>query len=381
MLFRRIDTPAVAPVNRAEPLAPAETGQQALRRSLSALLGRQVQADVLSRLADGSFLVRVGATPLRMALPHNPAPGSQLAMKLATLDPRPTFELSGSGAMLAAEPWETQAQPAAAARSAAAYAAGTLAARAQDIIAAAAPQANAPEPAAHGAELPTLSPGARVIASVLGASSALPQQGPAIVAPAPLLPQPLPAPAELARHLRHAIAHSGLFYESHLAEWAAGARTLQDLGREPQAARPPATPSTDPDSARMVDQQLAAHEHARVSWQGQPWPGLPMHWEIRREAPRGRDGEPQAESDAGTSRDDAGEATWRSELRFSFAGLGEVAATVVLSGGRAHILVEAPGEDTCAVLRSHAQQLGQALDTAGVPLAGLGIGRGGGGDA
>lgn len=372
MLFRRIDTTTVPPVARTEALAPVETGQQALRRSLSALLGRQVQADVLSRLTDGSFLVRVAGTPLRMSLPPGAAPGGRLPMTLASLDPRPTFELPDSGITLSAEPWsghDGHPVTAAAARSAAsAYAAGTLAARAQDIVAdIAPPPAAAHAEPAHGAELPTLSPGARIIANVLGAAMAHPQQGAAVAASAPLLPHAPAHPEQLAQHLRQAIAHSGLFYESHLAEWAAGVRTLQDLAREPQASRPPATPSTDPDSARMVDQQLAAHEHARLSWQGQPWPGLPVHLEIRREQAPRRDGA----ADGGDGEKDP--ATWRSDVRFTFAALGEIGASVVLAGERVHIRIDTPSGAACELLRGQAHRLEAALGAAGVPLASLGV--------
>ncbi|MDN5939641.1 MAG: hypothetical protein L0H83_13400, partial [Salinisphaera sp.] len=41
--------------------------------------------------------------------------------------------------------------------------------------------------------------------------------------------------ADLARGLASALGRSGLFYESHLAQWAAGARSLAELLLEPQA--------------------------------------------------------------------------------------------------------------------------------------------------
>ena len=373
MLPRRLDTTTVLPVSRTEPLAPAETGQQALRRSLSALLGRQVQAEVLSLLTDGSYLVRVAGTPLRMALPHGSATGARLPMTLASLDPRPTFELRASGALVAAEPWtghhEPHVPPASARSAASAYAAGTLAARTQDILAATtAPGQGTPAEPAHSLDLPTLSAGGRIITTVLGAAQASGKPEASIVAPAPLLPHALPEPVQLARQLQQAIAHSGLFYESHLAEWVAGTRTSQELGREPQAARQPSMPSTDPASARMVDQQLAAHEHGRLSWQGQPWPGLAMQWDIRREEP----GERDADGRRG-EREDAGEAAWRSDVRFMFAALGEVGASIVLEGGHAHIRIHAADGAACEQLRSHAHRLEAALGAAGVPLAALGV--------
>jgi hypothetical protein len=66
-------------------------------------------------------------------------------------------------------------------------------------------------------------------------------------AAAPPLPEPLPSinrlttsppldAAGLADRLRQALTKSGVFYESHLAQWAEGKRQLAELLQEPQAA-------------------------------------------------------------------------------------------------------------------------------------------------
>ncbi|WP_147482400.1 flagellar hook-length control protein FliK, partial [Burkholderia pseudomallei] len=63
---------------------------------------------------------------------------------------------------------------------------------------------------------------------------------------APQAALPASPAAALSLALVQAVAQSGLFYESHLAQWLAGQRTTAELAREPQArgaARPPGQPA------------------------------------------------------------------------------------------------------------------------------------------
>ena len=90
-------TAAVASVE-----AIAHTRQQAGQPSLASLLGKSLQASVLARLSDGTFVVRVNDLPLRMPLPAATQVGSQLPMTLVALAPRPTFQLQGGPGAMAA---------------------------------------------------------------------------------------------------------------------------------------------------------------------------------------------------------------------------------------------------------------------------------------
>jgi hypothetical protein len=89
---------------------------------------------------------------------------------------------------------------------------------------------NAPE---RPVETVTLSVAARAVSAILDL-----QVGAAakIIGTEPLLSraQP-PLPRVLATALARTVANSGLFYESHLAQYAAGTRTLAELAQEPQA--------------------------------------------------------------------------------------------------------------------------------------------------
>jgi len=156
---------------------------------------------------------------------------------------------------------------------------------------------------------------------------------------------------------------SGLFYESHVAEWAQGARTQAELAAEPQARG--MAPPSDPATAQLINLQLNAHEQARIAWQGQLWPGQELRWEIERDAPeRGSSGDGD---DGGGGQD-----SWQSSLTLRFGRLGEVAAKVVLSGGQLHIRLDAP-ESARARLEAGSGRLADALDAAGTPLTTLAI--------
>ena len=365
------DRITVGPVGRiaATPAVEAvgDLRQQEFQRALSGQVGKTMQAAVLARLADGSFLVRVADTPARMMLPPGAQPGSDVPLTLVALSPRPTFQAGAlPGAPAGPATFEAQAaalpEEAPAGTPLRAYAQGAL--RANPALGTPAPLAAADADAPHA----TLSEAAKVITSVLATAMKAPNAPVAVNAPAPLLERPAADPAKLAGALKHAIDSSGLFYESHLREWSEGARPLADLAREPQmqklldgAAAKPGAALTDPATAQFINLQLASQEQGRVAWQGELWPGQPLQWEVSRDAPERRPG--------GAAPDPA----WRSSVRFRFPLLGEIAANVVLAGGELHFQVQAGSKDIETLLRAHAATLTEALDAAGAPLSSLTI--------
>jgi hypothetical protein len=182
---------------------------------------------------------------------------------------------------------------------------------------------------------------------------------------------PTAAPEQMAAALRNAVAHSGLFYESHVAEWAAGKRPVAELMQEPQMQRAPlpaadtqprALPQSDPATAQFINLQLQTQENARVVWQGQPWPGQDMHWEIQRDAPESQHGGEQAPEPA-----------WRSALRLRFELLGNIGANIVMVGEQIHIQLDAGSSQVGALLREHAGKLDAAMEASGNPLSSLNI--------
>jgi hypothetical protein len=466
------DNLGVNPLLRPSPTLAVEVlgdpRQQAFQRALASELGKSMQGQVLARLGDGSFVVRVNDMPARMMLPPGTELGSEVPLKLVAIDPRPTFEMaagSGAATLVEAMPAPPGAQlpagaaaqlPAGASTQAAAdasaqpnAAAARLAPGAPVQLPAASPAQQPVEEAAifipHGAEpaltyrpdgrahQPSLPPGAqlpqpdpasrspaqaiiaqpgaaqagsapaagaRVAAAgalvqpelalaannaklpggmradqatlsstgqVLGSVMAvvLKMDHPATAVPgrAPVLPAPSQDAAAIAPALRQALAKSGLFYESHVAEWAQGQRPLAELAAEPQMQVRPANPA-EPEAAQMINLQLGAQEQGKVAWQGLLWPGQPMQWEISRDAPRREPGQAGGEQSA---------STWQSRLQMRLPSLGDLKATIVLSGDRVAMRLEPGQHDAAALLQAHAQQLVDALAAAGTPLTALAI--------
>jgi len=350
-----VDRITVAPVGRVAAAAGADAvgdaRQQEFERALAGLVGKSVPAEVLSRLTDGSVIVRVAGIPARMVLPSHPSQlqsqplqaGAEIALTLVSLTPRPTFQLTNapqSAAIPAFFDVDADA-PAGAQRHAA-----------------------APESAASEA---TLSATARVLSSVLGAAARAEHPQTSIVAPLALLAHAPADPARLAAQLKDAIGASGLFYESHLAEWSAGTRALAELQREPQMQREPqlqrglTADSADPAAAQFINLQLASQEQGRIAWQGQLLPGQDLAWQISRDRPG-------SGAHAGAENPDP---PWRSALRLRFAALGEIGATVVLAGDQLHISLQAGSGNIDSVLRARSDELRRALEACGNPAATL----------
>jgi hypothetical protein len=302
-------------------------------------LGQRFTARIESALPDGTFRALVAGRSLTLALPQPARPGDTLDLVVTARTPR----------LILAE---------------------------------------GADEAAAGRAPATLSRAGQLLGSLLAGGESAPR--PALVGgAAPLLPAP-PAQADaLAPALRQAIVESGLFYESHQAQWIAGRYAPEALAREPQArhaARPPAgvpaaPPATEEAHASeqpphapatagrgaaagmppmaaelqaLVLQQLDAAATQHLVWHGELWPGQGLHWEIaaeegKREAP-----------------DEAPAAQWTTRLRLTLPRLGEVDATLTLAQEKVSLAMtaNADGADT---LRRGLGELAAAFAAAGLP--------------
>ncbi|ABB10003.1 flagellar hook-length control protein FliK [Burkholderia lata] len=86
--------------------------------------------------------------------------------------------------------------------------------------------------------------------------------------------------AALRAALAQAVSESGLFYESHLAQWLAGQRPLAALMREPQARLAAALAPADPDAAQhgstdLLDELLAQRPSLPAAARATAQPGTP----------------------------------------------------------------------------------------------------------
>jgi len=167
------------------------------------------------------------------------------------------------------------------------------------------------------------------------------------------------APAALLRQgLVQQVQASGMFYESHLAQWVAGARAAASLHGEPQAhvSAGADKPTIAPEIQTVVRQQLEVLANQTFAWQGQVWPDADMRWDIRRHPSPDIHEMPEH---------------WVSHLTLDLPTLGRVQARLTFSGTQ--VLVHVQAVDCAPQLRQHADALRQRLSNAGVHLTQLSI--------
>ena len=407
-------------------------GQVALQKALQGLVGQNLPAQVQAKFSDGSSLVKVADQNVRMMLPADVKAGAEVSLTVLSASPRPTFQLGTgtpgatvvypdggeapttlpsqnasamlpgaapqpglargvivpgnlpAGADAAPDAAETASAGNTSAASGRAAGATTDGVRPQSLAASMLGKA----PLTASADLPaldhttpqsTLSATARALATVLPSGGQMAQL--ALIGKTALFGNAAPDTDKLTQKLHDTISKSGLFYESHVTEWARGERPLADLMREPQmqhmqqlqrlaqqsgealarlgAGGPDLTP------AQMVNQQLHTQEQGRVQWQGEAWPGQPMQWEIKRDE---GDGQRQPNQQA-----DSQEQVWRSGVRFRLPMLGQIAATVTMVGEQVHVQLHTDSDDAAGALRAYAGQFESAMAAAGAQLSSLAI--------
>jgi hypothetical protein len=361
----------------------------------SLTVGQEVAARVLSDRAGGRFLALIDGRQVEVVLPPGARAGDTVRLTVTAEQPR--LVLSGRG--------EARAGVAAGPQGAAAVPAGLPSASglaASDVSL-----------SASGRGLTRLV--ADLSAAAAGASAAdanapaADAAGPDAVGPrttpaAPLIARPAGGRAELAGQLAGALARtfsgSGLFYESHQAQWVAGERSLDSLRQEPQGRLPPlpavmagaldaarmasaglreptappqpmsAPPQgsialagvVDPASASLVQQQLATLDAGSAGWTGLVLPGMPARIAVQ-ERPRPSGEETDATPEAA--------ADWSTTVSVTLPRLGTIDARLLLRGDRVMLSVaagEGSGADELAGAR---QQLLDALAAAGLRVDAL----------
>ncbi len=165
---------------------------------------------------------------------------------------------------------------------------------------------------AEGNQLPTPSASVHVAVRSPSAAGASPLDAASVPTPpgAPALTGTPTHVHELAGAIAETISNSGLFYESHLAEWVDGARTLGQIRTEPQnGGHPPLA----------VADQLQALSSGAIAWRGEVWPGQNGELMIGEEEQRATDTQP---------------VTWHARIILELPELGRVEAHLALNGQR-----------------------------------------------
>lgn len=238
---------------------------------------------------------------------------------------------------------------------------------------------------ARAGEAVTLSMAARAVSAILNSQAGATTK---ITGTEPLWPaaQSVQAPL-LAEKLDSTVANSGLFYESHLAQYVAGTRTLAQLVQEPQV-RLDAAPlgagaavSTADDSASdwapvhvaeaihpeamaLVRQQLELLTLPLFRWAGEVWPGTTMDWEIQEE-PNERQTADDREAPA---------RNWHTRLAMRLPALGAVDVRLTLAGNTLQVHLAAREPATVALLTDGGHALPRRFGALGLQLTELRIG-------
>ena len=356
------DPKAISQVARIAPAyGAADPRQQAFQRALAPLLGKALHGEVLAKLGDGSFIVKVANIPARMQLPAGAQVGADVPLTLVSVQPRPSFQVGLGAHTVFSEAGPPLPQGADPGKAPLAMREGIAVGRAAALLQATA-AGSATQTLGGEANTTTLSQAGKTIGGVLAAAQ---QAGaPLAAAPgrAPVVAAAGADAAAIAAGLRQALGKSGLFYESHVAEWAQGARPLAELNAEPQqqlAREGVRQHPLDPATAQFINLQLATQEQAHLAWHGTLWPGQPLQLDVQRDTREGHD--------------EAGEdgTPWHSRLRLRFPLLGELDARLSLAGDRLQIQFAAGSDDSAALLRSHLDSLAGALGAAGMSLTGF----------
>ncbi|MES2037571.1 MAG: flagellar hook-length control protein FliK [Pseudomonadota bacterium] len=418
-----IEAPAAA-------LSISETRQDITPKLAQLVTGQLLKGEILSKLMDGSFTVRVAGITAKMMLPEGSKTGDQIPLRLIATEPRPTFLLEHDGDAHFPTPLPQN------------YATGTEKRPqlpASNYLGAVADEGEAPGPQATArASIPesgvkadtssivnlsvneagkkisndgginspkvsaqevttaksaevtnktslnntnivdttpdrlssaptSLSSTGKFITQILQTA---PNQGEklSIASQTPIVATAieLKDTSATASKLQHQISTSGLFYESHVAEWAQGKRPINDIKAEPQsqiglsdmAASNSATAlsTVNKEMGQIIHQQLNVLEQNIVRWQGELFPGQKIEWEIKKES-QGDHNQQEIES-----------ANWQSVVRFDLPNLGPVTAIINLQSSNLGLSLRAEQSTTVSALKDHASELAAAMQVAGSPL-------------
>lgn len=326
--------------------------------------GQAIDGHVEQRVRD-AYIVAVRERRFEIKLPAEARPGDTLRLVFVSESPRPTFALLGIEAASSAQGSEIS------------------------------------ETGKLLAMLRSLAPGD---AAALGKAAA-----PVADAAVPVFPARIAQAEQAAALLRHALTMSGLFYESHQAQWVRGTRSTAQLKLEPQGriAPTPASPAhapielqacaiaesslpdrgpdpaeveapapapserspVHPDTFPIVRQQLSALESGQLVWRGFIWPGQAMEWTLEEE-PEREHADDRAPEQHGVA------SSWRTGIRITLPKLGAIVATLVMDADGAQLELLADSDQHASQLREHTPDLAADFAARGIGLHALEVSHG-----
>ena len=198
-----------------------------------------------------------------------------------------------------------------------------------------------------------LSDAGRVVLEVLSASAQFDSLNQIDDLNMPPLLTSVSNPQITAIELQNALRFSGLFYESHIASFIQGKRTIEQLRNEIQNHK-------NVNRSAIISKQLDVLEKQQIEWVGMIWPKQDMKWTISRENSQSSPEEPDEKS-------------CTSILEITLPALGKLIFHIVIDCGRINIQIQvASGQSRQIVemavpkLRSHFEAYTNKLDQVSV---------------
>lgn len=172
----------------------------------------------------------------------------------------------------------------------------------------------------------------------------------------------------LARQVSSAVENSGLFYESHLQQWANGQRSTDQIAREPQArfgqdqviSEKGLSPSAVDQSVKLITAQLATLDNNRISLALNGLLGQAVHIDIEPDEPSGE--EQQAEEQGAEPA-----RPWVAKLKLDMPHLGELHVRVRMIGSQCDVQISGQAHSKSAV-DPHWHEFRTAMDNQGIKL-------------
>lgn len=349
-------------------LRPVAATQEISDKLAGLVAGQKVLAEVQALLPNGTYRALINQRNITLALPFSAKAGDSLELQVTETDGKLAF------AVLSRPGGEEK-------------------------------------PAAESVST-TLSRTGQLISTLYSGTQEAKGKAAALPLTTPVAPAPPQSAEELVPLLKQAIGQSGMFYESHQAEWVEGRLPRTALLQEPQGklsspsafaadpspnrlalqqgsqtvsdpitavrpgsetaasntadaaksivTQPSQSPTIAPQLQSLVQQQLEAMATQNFVWQGPVWPGQDMRWEIDENATQG----PQEDETA---------PQWTTRLRMTLPRLGEIDARIQLRGNQITIAMSAGDDETRQRMRIDGESLRNQLDAAGLTLTSMGI--------
>lgn len=337
MIIKQTPDPVanVAPLSRVAPALAVEeiastVQDQALRASLLTR-GQDYLGQVMARLQPGVFQVNINGQSYKMDLGQQANVGQQMLLKYVADSPVPTFRMLGQAPGQA--PLDTT----------------RLAGMMLTAV---------PLPTTDAGVTTALSTGAKILSQQLAHTAT--QESSQTLANQAVISHAPQNPRVLAQDIQRALTSSGMFYESHLEQFATGKLSLTSLLQEPQNQPGVAAES-------LINKQLAVLENQRFQWQGEIWPGQKMDWQVQLQE------EAVREDQHGADQPTAEEAPVSSTLKLDLPSLGKISAHITLQEGHLRVRMVAVATDAANRMQAELSSLAQALTSHGQALDALAV--------